>query len=1200
MTAFRHRRVGTDFIQECEEIVFSGGSVVLLGPRFGGKRFVQNRLVESLTRKTSVPVVSFSVPDSDHGKALETIRCRTSGGDERAGQLFVGDPFAAVTELSSRYGQPVVLVGGNIDQLSQDLARDFLRRVRRDVEARKIVAVLSGELDFRDLVHGPHSEFNCAEQFVLQGFDRETFSEHFRADATASGVQWTDPGRICERMWELTNGNWHVSRFLMAVASDMSLENQRLVEDITEEVIDRALEADSIGAEPWTGVLTRPAEVIAAEPECCRDLEALLEADRVQARSVDGAPGVLELAGIAIRVDSDLRFASPFMRRLSKHYFWGRRLADLFAHSGQWSRAFERYSKLDSSQLVRPTGADDRRAVKAMLQALGSAMFAETRNGVDGVCDLFSNGARYLLGFSEVSFWERLHTWTAVSKTGDLGDASIRQLAAVLPTSLPEPGVIPLPESVARFAVAAALQSDIPERQVVVVLSGLGSRQVLSRERHALAVGLAENFVQAHSQAIKAEVNRKRLETRDQHVAILNRVFDFLGGAEFDVRQILELTGNELLKLGYRRVMFSLVDPQHQRIAGILDCPPHASVRLAEYTDFSLTEPPTDVQPYAILSAKTMRIENALREPLVNTQVRDAAHLRGFAVVPILGRLDQAVGTIHIERDDGECPTQQQVQDLELFGRQLARILALHERMTLVQKSLDASAEPMMIANHGAGVVYVNKTAAKLFEVEAGWQDEPRQLFPRGSKVDDAIRWALKGHRAVRQIQGLGSDQKYRGEVVSDSLKDWRGETIGAFVDVHRSVLNVLDALTKIGPAPDPDSAIEAIMDAFASFGYQQVRMYVVDPAQGRLRSHRARGLSTDKMAWFQRGAVVLDSGDESAIASLPLNTKQATLFYYGEPDDKERGIKYTDFGIEARALPKSTFPPAFHREPGAYWLSLPLLTGEEPFGKITIMCDGRLPPDVLEAMKLLAARTSELLLARQENEKRANQRELDIREGVEISMSAVSHNLGSRLASLPVILGRYRLEEARHPGLRDINDDFAFLVDHALSTISRTRELLSKISVRYQQFDLSDMVGRVLHASLSRDQYQLEVSGSLMIEADPHLIESSLVELIQNSKQFAREPLNLAVGLRLYKCAQAGQVCIDFHDNGPGIATEYKARVFEPFFAHRPGMTRSTGLGLAFVRRAVEAHGGTICEDGVPGQGVRFHIEIELSSDKD
>jgi hypothetical protein len=82
-------------------------------------------------------------------------------------------------------------------------------------------------------------------------------------------------------------------------------------------------------------------------------------------------------------------------------------------------------------------------------------------------------------------------------------------------------------------------------------------------------------------------------------------------------------------------------------------------------------------------------------------------------------------------------------------------------------------------------------------------------------------------------------------------------------------------------------------------------------------------------------------------------------------------------------------------------------------------MCDGRLQPDVLETMKLLAARTSELLSARQESEKRAGAREEAIREGLEISMSAVSHNLGSRLAALPVILGRYRLEEEGHPNLQ-------------------------------------------------------------------------------------------------------------------------------------------------------------------------------------
>jgi signal transduction histidine kinase len=53
--------------------------------------------------------------------------------------------------------------------------------------------------------------------------------------------------------------------------------------------------------------------------------------------------------------------------------------------------------------------------------------------------------------------------------------------------------------------------------------------------------------------------------------------------------------------------------------------------------------------------------------------------------------------------------------------------------------------------------------------------------------------------------------------------------------------------------------------------------------------------------------------------------------------------------------------------------------------------------------------------------------------------------------------------------------------------------------------------------------------------------------------------------------------------DTGPGVAAEIREQIFDPFFTRRPG---GTGLGLALVQRAVEAHGGAIFVDTVRGRG--------------
>jgi two-component system sensor histidine kinase GlrK len=75
--------------------------------------------------------------------------------------------------------------------------------------------------------------------------------------------------------------------------------------------------------------------------------------------------------------------------------------------------------------------------------------------------------------------------------------------------------------------------------------------------------------------------------------------------------------------------------------------------------------------------------------------------------------------------------------------------------------------------------------------------------------------------------------------------------------------------------------------------------------------------------------------------------------------------------------------------------------------------------------------------------------------------------------------------------------------------------------------------------------------------------------------------------------------VRIVFRDYGPGIRPEHKTRIFEEFFSYRPGQKAGTGLGLAFVRRAVAAHGGNVSENGVYGEGAKFFVEFPRSAEE-
>ena len=68
--------------------------------------------------------------------------------------------------------------------------------------------------------------------------------------------------------------------------------------------------------------------------------------------------------------------------------------------------------------------------------------------------------------------------------------------------------------------------------------------------------------------------------------------------------------------------------------------------------------------------------------------------------------------------------------------------------------------------------------------------------------------------------------------------------------------------------------------------------------------------------------------------------------------------------------------------------------------------------------------------------------------------------------------------------------------------------------------------------------------------------------------------------------------VLISVHDTGPGIPPEIQSQLFHKFVTG-PQKGRGSGLGLAFCKLAVEAHGQQIWVDSLPGQGTVFTFTI-------
>ena len=112
-------------------------------------------------------------------------------------------------------------------------------------------------------------------------------------------------------------------------------------------------------------------------------------------------------------------------------------------------------------------------------------------------------------------------------------------------------------------------------------------------------------------------------------------------------------------------------------------------------------------------------------------------------------------------------------------------------------------------------------------------------------------------------------------------------------------------------------------------------------------------------------------------------------------------------------------------------------------------------------------------------------------------------------------------------------------------------------------------------------------------VACDPELIYQVVLNLLVNAIQIL--PAGSRIDVR-HLPPTRGQGGFEVRDNGPGMAEDVRARIFEPYFTRREG---GTGLGLTFVQRVVHEHRGRVTVDSTPGLGTTFQIWLPLEDSR-
>jgi two-component system sensor histidine kinase KdpD len=115
-------------------------------------------------------------------------------------------------------------------------------------------------------------------------------------------------------------------------------------------------------------------------------------------------------------------------------------------------------------------------------------------------------------------------------------------------------------------------------------------------------------------------------------------------------------------------------------------------------------------------------------------------------------------------------------------------------------------------------------------------------------------------------------------------------------------------------------------------------------------------------------------------------------------------------------------------------------------------------------------------------------------------------------------------------------------------------------------------------------------------LRADAAQLERAFANLLENARRYSNgQPVHV------HMRRNGPRVLVRVVDRGPGITAAERERIFEPFYrgprqAARPWT--GSGLGLAIAKGFVEANGGTIAVESLPGQGTSFVVELPIDSE--
>lgn len=188
---------------------------------------------------------------------------------------------------------------------------------------------------------------------------------------------------------------------------------------------------------------------------------------------------------------------------------------------------------------------------------------------------------------------------------------------------------------------------------------------------------------------------------------------------------------------------------------------------------------------------------------------------------------------------------------------------------------------------------------------------------------------------------------------------------------------------------------------------------------------------------------------------------------------------------------------------------------------------------------------------------------------------------------------GLYPISEARLKSILEETHMLSRLVDD-LRTLALAES--GALRLRREPVDLAALVRETVAAFDAQAQaagvkIEMQLEANPVLEIDPQRVREVLANLITNALRY--NPGGETVSVRLAESDPGADRGVELSvvDRGPGISSEDLPHVFDRFY--RSSDSGGMGLGLSISKYIVEAHGGAIRAESLPGQGTRISFTL-------